>query len=85
MAGSHESAWAIFLKKVDDDEPEEDVLKKTETFLTKLFPSPGKAYVVRLEALPKHADFPDCLSTQAFLAWAIGTVEVLKRLYNHPK
>ena len=34
---------------------------------------------MRFEALAKHTEFPDCLSTQAFLARAIGTVEATQR------
>ena len=65
------SSWVSFLKSVDDDEPEKDVLDQSDAFLVKSFSTPAKAYAVRFEALAAHASFPKCLTTQAFLAGVV--------------
>ena len=77
MPACHDSAWMVFLKQVDD-QPEGDVLNTAETFLNQLFLNPGKAYAVRLEALAKHAEFPDCRSTQAILAPNPGSARSIR-------
>ena len=77
MASSAKDAWRIYLESVDEEAPQEAILKETEEFLWTHagLKSAKAADGVKIEALEKLTDYPESIAVQAFLVRVIRNIE----------